>query len=388
MRKRIVLVLALFCGLFLSGVALACPFCQENKGPTLVGDLKQADMVIVGRFLKARPAKGLADYESDFKIEDVLKPHAILKGKDVITLPRYQVSTSSFLIYADLFKGELDPYRGIELVEKGETLAYIKGAMKLAEAPPQERLKYAFNYLQSEDYEVSLDAYREFAQADYKDYKDMAVNLPADTLAGWLQDPKTPPYRYGLYASLLGHAGLKDSSKYGQVLRGMIDDPERRKGSGIDGLLAGYAMLQPREALTYLTKNLSNPKEEFLMRYACLRTVRFLWEQRPDLLPEKDLVDCMVLVAKLPDMSDFAIEDLRRWNRWEATPAILGLFDQPSHDTTLIKRSILRFALHAAEQKHEEAAKFVVRQDTTWVDSVRRILEREPEFKTPYQRMK
>jgi len=387
MRKRFVFSSTLLAGLVLSGVALACPFCQENKGPTLVGDFKQADMVMVGKFIKARPGKAF-EYESDFKVMEVLKPHAFLKGKDVITVPRYQLNPNAFLIYADLFKGELDPYRGHELLDKGETLAYIKGAVKLADAPPQERLKYAFNYLQSDDYEVSLDAYREFAQADYKDYKDMAVNLPADTIADWLKSPKTAPYRYGLYASLLGHAGLKEASKYGAMLKDMIEDPEKRKGSGIDGLLAGYAMLQPREALDYLKKNLANSKEEFLLRYACLRTARFMWEQRPDLIPEKDLVECMVLVARLPDMSDFAIEDLRRWNRWESTPAILDLFEKSSHDTTLIKRSILRFALHAAAQKNEAAAKWVAAQDANWVSQVSKILERELDLKAPYQRTK
>ena len=96
-----------------------------------------------------------------------------------------------------------------------------------------------------------IDAYREFAQAPYDDYKDMASALPADTIVGWLESPKTAPYRYGLYASLLGHAGGKQPEKYGKVLKGMIDDPEKRKGSGIDRLPAHkpHRSVHPRDRL-------------------------------------------------------------------------------------------------------------------------------------------
>ena len=45
--------------------------------------------------------------------------------------------------------------------------------------------------------------------ADYKDYHEMAKHLPADKIAKWLQDPNTPAFRYGLYASMLGHCGTE-----------------------------------------------------------------------------------------------------------------------------------------------------------------------------------
>ena len=153
-----------------------------------------------------------------------------------------------------------------------------------------------------------------------------------------------------------------------------------------NGLLAGYAMLQPKAALAYLDERLANPKEDFLLRYACLRTARFLWEQRPDLISEKELVHSMVLVARAPDMSDFAIEDLRRWNRWEATSDILDLFGKKGFDTTLIKRSILRYALHAKAQGNKDANTFVAKQDPAWVRSVQMNLEREADLKKPYER--
>ena len=138
MRRAFFGLFALVCGLVFSGVAPACPFCQENKGKTLVGDFKEADMVVLGKFVKTRPGKDL-EFESDLKIVDVLKPHPFLKGKEIVTLPKYQTSTNLFLVYMDLYKGELDAYRGIEIAGKTELVEYLKGAVKLAGATPADR---------------------------------------------------------------------------------------------------------------------------------------------------------------------------------------------------------------------------------------------------------
>ncbi|MFO0968721.1 MAG: hypothetical protein U0793_24455 [Gemmataceae bacterium] len=334
--------------------------------------------------IETRPGK-LLDFESDVKVVEILKAHPFLKGKDVVTVDK-QLGVHPFLIFVAVGTDRLDAYRGVEIAPKSDMLAYLRGGLKLADAPAAERLRHAFQHLQSDDFEVSLDAYRQFAKASYLDYRSLAATLPAETIAGWLASPKTAPFRYGLYASLLGHAGAKEPEKYGKALRGMIDDPEKRNSSGIDGLLAGYTMLQPKEALRYLNDRLSDSREEFLLRYACLRTLRFLWEDRPDIVPEKELAAAMMMAARAPDMSDFAIEDLRRWNRWETLPAVVDLFGKKGYDTTLIRKAILRYALHAQAQGAKEASAFVARQDPTWVRSVLQGLERETDLKKPYER--
>ena len=77
------------------------------------------------------------------------------------------------------------------------------------------------------------------------------------------------------------------------------------------------------------------------------------------------------------DMSDFAIDELRRWQRWEHTKDILGLFDKKSHNLSVVKRAILRFAL----QSPEDAAKtFVAQQrsrDAAWVTDTEELLKAE-----------
>src|SRR3989442_10049293 len=102
---------------------------------------------------------------------------------------------------------------------------YLKGALAIKDEKMPKRLRFFFDYLDNADTEVSNDAYKEFANADYKDYHDMAKSLPADKVAKWLQDPETPSFRYGLYASMLGHCG---TDKHAELLRKMLDDPQKR----------------------------------------------------------------------------------------------------------------------------------------------------------------
>jgi hypothetical protein len=380
MTARIVAIMALLGVVATASPATSCPFCQEERGPTLMGDFEQAAMVLVGAFTNPRLGAGFEEGTTDFQIETVLKSHEIIKDKKVITLPRYiNQPKNKFLIFCEVFKKSIDPYRGEELQVGGEMVKYLSGALALKEKSPADRLRYCVDFLNSPEFCVSVDAYREFARADYKDYKDMAKKLDPEVLVGWLLDDKTPPYRYGLYASLLGHCGTK---KHADLLRKMIDDPEKSKGSGIDGMLASYFMLDPKEAWIYLTKILRDSKD-FAMRYAALRTCRFLYNERLDLIDPKEIVHGVAHILEHRDMADFAIEDLRRWKRWEMSDRVLDLFNRESHNLGTVKRAVLRFALRCPT---ERAQKFVAEQrkrDDEWVKDTEELLQLEDPAEAP-----
>src|ERR1043165_1081284 len=221
--------------------APGCPFCDPNQGKTVVMQFEEAEIVLYGHFANPRLGGGADLGQTDFAIEEKLKDHTFLKGKTTLTLPRYIASQSKFIVLADVYKGKLDAYKGIELSNNSAMLDYIKGAIKLKGRPQPERLRYAFDYLNSPEVEIALNANKDYARADSNDYKDIAAKLPADKIADWLQDPKTSPFRYGLYASLLGHCGNK---KHAELIFSNKEDPEKRKGSGLHGLMAAYVMLE------------------------------------------------------------------------------------------------------------------------------------------------
>jgi hypothetical protein len=357
-RRLFLLFLAVAGWVGLPAVAVACPFCSM-QGQTLTGEVNQASMVLFGTLTNAQIGKGEAnDGTTDLVIEAVIKSDPILgDNPKKLTLPRYvptdPKSNVKFLIFCDVFKGKIDPYRGVTVQADSDMPKYLKGAMENKGKDIGTRLRYAFNYLDNADVEVANDAYKEFANADYKDYRLIAKDLPADKLADWLEDPKTPTFRYGLYASLLGHCG-KD--KHADLLRKLLDDQAKRLNSGVDGMLAGYTMLKPKEGFKYVRGILADPGKEFMLRYAALRATRFLWDQRPDLVDKKELIEGVSLLLDQSDIADLAIEDLRRWGRWEVSDHVLNLYGKKSHDVPIIRRSILRYALSCPPERKAAAA--------------------------------
>jgi len=352
-RSLLVGIVLLAGCLVLPHAAPACPFCSM-QGQTLLMDVGQATMVLYGTFENAKLDAGDSGGggTTDLKIEAVIKNSDTLGDKKVITLPRYipsdKNSKMKFLVFCDVFKGKIDPYRGIPVQADCDMVEYLKGALEVKGKSVEQRLKHYFNYLDDKETEIASDAYKEFATADYKDYRGMAKDLPPDKIAKWLEDPNTPKYRYGLYASMLGHCG---TAKHAALLRSMLDDPQKRVTEGVDGVLACYTMLKPKEGWEYVRNLLKDPSKEFLLRYAALRAVRFFWDSRPDLLKKEDMVEGVKSLLDQNDIADLAIEDLRKWNRWELCDAILSLQAKKSHDVPIIRRAILRYALSCPDNK-------------------------------------
>jgi len=83
------------------------------------------------------------------------------------------------------------------------------------------------------------------------------------------------------------------------------------------------------------------------------------------------------------DMADFAIEDLRKWKRWEMCDRILELFGKKSHDVNVVKRSILRFALQCPEPSARAFVDAQRRRDPNWVKDTEELLKIESPVETP-----
>jgi hypothetical protein len=358
----------------------ACPFCSM-QGQTLTGDVNQASLVLVGTLAnpKLDPNGEFGQGTTELHIEAVLKRHEILGDQKMIVLPRYiptdKNKPSKFLIFCDVFKGKIDPYRGIPVPADSDIVKYLEGALAVKDKPISQRLRFFFDFLDNKDTEIANDAYKEFGNADYKDFRDMAASLPPDKIAAWLEDPNTPAFRYGLYGSMLGHCG---QPKHAELLRRLLDDPQKRVSSGVDGMLAGYVMLQPKEGWNYVRALLKDPSKEFMLRYAALRAVRFFVDSRTDLIDKKDVVDAVGLLLDQGDIADLGIEDLRKWGRDEVMDRVLKLYGQKTHDVPIIRRSILRFALSFPQNK--QAAAFVEAQrqkDPEMIKDVEELLRLE-----------
>jgi hypothetical protein len=358
--------------------AAACEFCSM-QGQTLIDEVTTASMVLYGSLANSKlDANGaLGQGTTDLQIEAVIKKHPVLKDRKVLVLPRYLPSEGNqtkYLIFCDVLTGKIDPYRGVPVKQGSDIVKYLTGAQAVRKSDIATRLRYYFDYLDDGDVEISNDAYKAFANADEKDYQQMAHNLPAAKIAKWLADPETPPFRYGLYASMLGHCG---AAKDADVIRRMLDDPQKRLGAGVDGMLAGYTMLKPAEGWSYVRGILADPKLEFGLRYAALRTARFFYAKRPDVIDQKKAIEAVSLLIDDPNIADLAIDDLRKWKCWDRCDRVLGLAGKPTHSVAIIRRSILKYALDCPEPK---AAAFVAglrKKDPELVNETEELLKLE-----------
>lgn len=358
---------------------LACPFCSM-QGQTLTGEVQTVGMVLFGTLKNAKLKPGGDGIEgtTELHVEQVIKDHEIRKGQQVLTLNRYippdKEKNYKYLVYCDVFMGKVDPYRGVAVLPDSKVAAYLGGALKLKDAQVAERLKYFFSWLDDKDPEVSNDAYKEFANADYKDFQQMAAHLPAEKVAGWLKDPATPGFRLGLYASILGHCGKASDAA---LLASLLDNADRRLTTGYDGILAAHTMLDRSAGMKRINALLGDTKSDFLLRYAGLRAIRFFHDYRKDLVSADDAAKSVALLLAQGDIADMAIEDLRRWKRWDMADKVLAVRKSEAGKISIVRRAVLRFALSCPSQEAKALVSQLRTEDKQGVEDAEELLKLE-----------
>jgi hypothetical protein len=376
-------VLSLTAVVVAAASAAACPFCPA-QGQTLSGEVSLADLIVLGTLKNPKrdaddPSRGT----TELHIESVVKTHEYLAGRKTIVLPRYVPldaggANSKFLVFCSVYPGTpqtlasaalstatfgnfagytLDAYRGEPVAAGSKLPDYLKGSQAVRDKDAVAKLKYFFDYLDSPELIVASDAFLEFGNADYKDVRVVAETLPADKILKWLLDPNTPASRHGLYGLLLGHCGKKGDDA---LVKRLLDDPAKQFSSGLDGLMAGGILLSPKAGWDHLTTTVNAETNEFSVRYAGLRTIRFFWDYRPEVVTKAERLTVLRTLAGQADLADLPIEDLRKWGEFEQTGFVLSLNESAKHaEIPIVRRAILRFALSAANAGNKDAEAFV-----------------------------
>lgn len=347
-RWLVVLVVGIALLLLLDGPASvpACTLCaggNPQMTSTFRQDVGQAKMVLYGVLKDAKQFNGTAG-TVDLHIDRVLKSDAFLGDKKVLTLPKYVPADPKnpprFLIFCDVFQGKLDPYRGTPVKSEG-LVDYLKGAMALDAKDRTAALLYFFRYLDSSDPEVASDAYLELAKATDQEIGQLARQIDAEKLRKLIQDPQTPLGRLSLFCFLLGAGG---GDKDAEFLKGLIDKPSGRTAKALDGALAGYTQLRPKEGWELTGSILKDGKRTLTERLQALGTVRFYhgWKGK-DI--EADVVRVLGGMLEDTSVADMAVEDLRRWKLWDHTDKVLALWTKQGFDAPVARRGVVRYAL-------------------------------------------
>lgn len=359
--------------------AWACPFCSA-QGKSLYESVMEAGLVVEAKLSNAKiipdAAEGQPDGTTEMTILEVIKDHEILGGKKKIVLPRYipaaEKETVHYIVFAEVVDGKIDPYRGMP-IESKDLVGYVIGSLKRGKEPPAERLGYFFGYLDHPDQTISSDAYREFGNAPYRDVAAAAKQYSPDRIAGWVSSKGTAPFRMGLYGLLLGVCGRASDAP---LLRQLITESKDRPLTGLDGIMGGYCLLDPKQGPRLVLAMIQDEKNDFNVRYAALRTVRFILSDMPGVDP-KMINEQLAKAIAAPDISDLIIDELRKNKSWSATGPILALWGNPKYDIQVVKRAVVRYALRSPDPV---AAKFLEKtraENSKFVQDVEEMLRYE-----------
>jgi hypothetical protein len=352
--------------------APACSLCGSSLQNALTfrqeAGLASARIIFYGTVEKSDPIRGV----SEFRIESVVRSDPFLGDKKTVELPRAlpildPKDPPKFLVFCDVFKGKLDPYRGVP-VQSADMIKYLKGALALESKDRARSLLYYFDYLEHADKKIAEDAFLEFAKSTDQEIGQIASKLSAAKIRGWIKDRETPEYRLGMYAFLLGACGGAEDAA---ALRAMLQKPSEKTMTAFDGILGGYIQLRPEEGWTLALDLLRDSSKDFQIRFAVVRTLRFYHGWKPEECKARVLRG---LAAVLPqgDIADLAVEDLRRWQMWDLTDDVLALYGKKSHDAPLMRRAIVRYAMSCPKPKAKD---FVAQRRRDEPDLVRDVEE-------------
>jgi hypothetical protein len=355
--------------------APSCSLCtQSQQTPTFREEAAHpsARLILAGTLENPRLGAG-GGGQTDLRVTTVLRKDPWLGNRQVVELPRYLAVSDTknppqFIVFCDIFKDRLDPYRGMP-VRDSQSVDYLKKAMALDPKDRVDNLSFFFNYLENPDPEVARDAFLEFAKATDAEISRAAPKLSPEKLREWLRNPQTPQERLSLYAMLLGGCGGPADADF---LATLLNDGSERSTTAFDGLLAGYIHLRPVEGWDLAVRTLSDAKRPLLTKLGVLRTLRYYHGSQPEESKAK-ILQAMGVLLPQHDLADIAVEDLRRWKMWDLTPQVLALYGKPGYTAPIVKRALIRYALCCAYR--DDARRFVAERTRAEPDVVQEVNE-------------
>ncbi len=342
--------------------ACVCPFC-DAPSLMLSEQIGQCDHLLRAKWLEGEKPVNLRGGSSKFEILDVSfsKEDRFQKGQ-IVEMPQYIAGseTSTYTLMGPDDRLE-DWHVPAEVTDTSwNYLSTMPSAVKGAEAQ-SERLLFFLDYFEDPDLMVSNDAFAEFAAAPYEIIVPLKDRLPREKIIGWLQDPKTPVTRTGFYGMLAGICGHSEDAA---ILEKKIVTLDADFRLGIEGVMAGYMMINGEEGLrkleevkilskTAIDKDGKEIKLPFSETYAVMQALRFMWTYEPDRLPKDRLKQSMHLLLERKEMADLVITDLARWKDWSIQDRLMTMYSDEEFDIPAIRRAIVRYLYYCSQEKNE-----------------------------------
>jgi hypothetical protein len=369
----------LMLALLLSAPALPCSLCGSVlRREPLTQEYERARAIVYGRLANPKlngPGAVPGSGTTELHVEKIVRADAGLGSAQVITLPRYlpildPKEPPRWVIFFHMQQDKLEATGGRPLPSLA-LLDYLQGVTALTDR--RQRLLYSARHFATVDAAVADEAFLEFARATDQEVSLVARELDPEVLRGQLRQPALEPERLSLFAYLLGACGQQNDADF---LRELIQRNDERCVKALEGLLAGYITLRPDDGWRITHAIVGNEKEPFLRRFAAIRTLRFFHNSKPEQTREQVLRG-LALMLPQGEMADMAINDLRAWKVWDLTAQVLAQYGKPSHDSPIVKNSLVRYALACPRPEARTLVERVRREDPQLVRDLEEDLSLE-----------
>jgi hypothetical protein len=117
----------------------------------------------------------------------------------------------------------------------------------------------------------------------------------------------------------------------------------------VDRYCVGCTLLDPAMGWA-LVRKLAEPANDFMVRYAALKAVRFLHTNRPGVVTKNDLVAVVGTFLDQDDIADLAVDQLRTWRCWDQTERVLALAEKKTAPP-VVRRAVLRYAIRCPDKR-------------------------------------
>ncbi len=366
--------------LALPSPALACSVCGGDfqSRQSLRQEAEKAAVIVLGTLNNPRFNSDSADGagQTDLRIKQILKGAEHLNGANSITLPRYFPSDGKATPMGIFFfeaRGARLGYLTGRIVQSEHMAEYVKEVAALKESDSIALLKYYIKHLDHAEAEIADDAFLELVRASDLDLVHAVKGMSPDPLRRMLANPKTPVERIGLCAFLLAAVG---SNRDAESMRKMLGhlSPERQMARR--GLVIGLTILKPKEGWELIQMTLADSKRDFLERYAIVGAMQFFhnWSPKED---RALIVRSLRQAVESGDLADMAVEDLRRWQWWDLTGTVLAQYAKQSHDSPLVQRSILRYAMACPQSEAKQFIATIRQRNPRLIADIAESLEAE-----------
>ena len=329
-----------------------CPFCGPTE-PPFSQRLAKCDAALQVKWVSLEGDATTIGATTTFEVVQVMRGDAkAYKAGTRVQIPfaRDGQPGDMFLLFREPGEDEPTWTEPVEVTEG--RFGYIR---QLPSPETPDRLAFFLKFLESSDEQIAGDAFAELSRAEYRDVAALAPKLPREKLRLWLasKDLKLQ-VRIGLYGMLLGLSGDDRDAAFLESLIMTRPDPERPR-FGIDGMMAGYILLQGERGMSkLLDAKFDDPLAEddlLPIRNALV----FIWDYAKDRVPKEPLLAAMRRFLDRPRLAASVLKDLARWKDWSVLDRLTKKYGQPPFDSNLARQEIVSFALVCEREGKRQA---------------------------------